>query len=77
MVGIAAERVTQIYLGQDRACRCGCKGEYVEPGHPKFLKRLKRFHSLVCTPGSQTEDWGDYINVSYGNNRAMTIYIKR
>ena len=75
MVGIAAERISQIYLGKDRICRCGCAGEYVTPEHPMFHKRLKRFHALVCKEGSQTEDGGSYINVSYGNDRAMTIYL--
>lgn len=68
-------KISQIYMGKDECCRCGCKGEYVVPGDRMFLKRLVRFEKLVCTPGSQTEDFGNYINVSYGNNRAMTVYL--
>jgi len=70
-----AENVTRIYLGQDRICRCGCKGSYVERGEPLFDKRIKRFAKMwsTYTPG-QHDVYTDYMNVSYGNDRAMTVY---
>jgi hypothetical protein len=67
--------ITKIYMGLDRHCRCGCGGEYVEIGKPKFEKRLKRFNSLLAAAELSSGDNTDsYINVSYGNNRAMTAY---
>ncbi len=72
-----AEDVTSIYMGLDKVCRCGCKGDYQEPGDPMFAKRLKRFMKLWedYTPGDHDDMLG-YKNISYGNNRALTVYFK-
>ena len=69
------DKVTKIYLGKDRNCRCGCGGEYVYRGEPKFESRLKTFTRKLVdyTPGKHDVD-SNYINVSYGNNRALTVY---
>ncbi len=71
-----SDLVTRIYLGKDRHCRCGCGGEYVERGEPGFDRRLKRFNKMLCDSINQgnIEFMGDYTNISYGNNRAMTVY---
>lgn len=71
------ERVKKIYLGQDRGCRCGCGGEYITAEDPMFQKRLKRFAKMICEykPGPH-DDGGDLKNISYGNNRALTIFYK-
>lgn len=68
--------VKSIYLGRDKICRCGCAGDYVERGEPKFEQRLKRFAKMWCTYIPQKHDYveGEYINVSYGKDRAMTVY---
>lgn len=75
-----AEAVTQIYIGKDKACRCGCNGQYVERGEPMFDKRLKRFERMWAnyTPSTvqNAEDIGpNYFNISYGDNRAITVYV--
>lgn len=69
-------KVTKIYLGRDRVCRCGCAGEYVNRGTPKFDSRLKRFAKLWCDYAPQKDDVleNEYLNVSYGKDRAMTVY---
>jgi hypothetical protein len=68
-------KVTKIYLGKDRACRCGCAGEYVSRGEPKFEKRLNRFAKMWCEYTPEKDDvYGNYLNVSYGQNRALTVY---
>ena len=73
-------KVTKIYLGADRACRCGCKGEYVTRGEPKFDLRLKRFMRMWETYTPIKGDVGRYyrellyLNISYGSNRALTVY---
>ena len=75
MTTFIAETVTRIYQGQDRACRCGCKGEYVERGEAKFDKRLKRFARMLAGYEPTADDMGsNYMNLSYGENRAMTVY---
>jgi hypothetical protein len=68
-------KVKQIYMGRDKICRCGCAGEYVEPGDPKFDKRLKRFQKMVAeyVPGPHDVD-ETYFNISYGRDRALTVY---
>jgi hypothetical protein len=70
-----AEAVTRVYLGQDRACRCGCRGEYVERGDAKFSKRVQRFARMWAsyTPSKDDVDT-NYMNLSYGENRALTVY---
>ena len=70
-----AEAVTRVYLGQDRACRCGCKGSYAERGTPAFDKRLKRFARMWAsyTPSRDDVDTS-FLNLSYGENRALTVY---
>jgi hypothetical protein len=71
-----ASKVTKIYLGKDKVCRCGCAGEYVVRGEPMFEKRLKRFEAKWANymPTERDDVTDDYLNVSYGNDRAMTVY---
>jgi len=76
MMNLDITKVTKIYLGRDRVCRCGCAGEYVSRGAPKFESRLKRFSKLWCDYAPQKDDMMEdhYLNVSYGKDRAMTVY---
>jgi hypothetical protein len=70
-----AENVTRIYLGADNACRCGCKGDYQDRGDPLFEKRVKRFAKMWETYQPGDDDLGGfYLNLSYGNDRALTVY---
>ena len=70
-----ASKVTKIYLGRDRVCRCGCAGEYVNRGEPMFDKRLKRFAKMLCEYVPEKDDvFDNYFNISYGQNRALTVY---
>ncbi len=68
--------ITKVYVGADRACRCGCRGSYASVADGKiFSTRVKRFMSLLAkADAADVEDDGDNINISYGNNRAMTVY---
>lgn len=71
-----ASKVTKIYLGKDNVCRCGCAGEYVERGEPKFEKRLKRFAAAWVNYEPKEHDIdGSYMNYSYGRDRALTVYL--
>jgi len=69
-------KVRSIYMGKDRVCRCGCAGEYVKRGEPNFDKRLKRFEKMLSTYELTKDDEieGEFINVSYGKDRALTVY---
>jgi hypothetical protein len=72
---IDKNKITKIYMGRDRICRCGCAGEYVERGEPMFDLRLKRFIRMAETYTVGQDDIGDnYINLSYGQDRALTVY---
>jgi hypothetical protein len=70
-----ADAVTQIYLGADRACRCGCKGNYLNRGEAGFDRRLRRFARMWENYVPGDDDVGSsYLNIRYGNNRAMAVY---
>jgi len=79
MTNIEADRVTNIYLGRDRICRCGCAGEYVRRGESMFEKRLNRFMKMAktykfCDTPEQPDIGANYLNISYGKDRALTVY---
>jgi len=60
---------TRVYIGQDRACRCGCQGKYWEPGTRGFKQAITKAQKLEADDVDET-----YINFPYGNNRAITVY---
>lgn len=76
MENLKIEQIEKIYNGQDKACRCGCKGSYAYD-EKKIKMRLNRALKLVKN-GEATPEWlgSDCINVSFGDNRAITIYLK-
>jgi hypothetical protein len=65
--------VTRIYVGQDRVCRCGCKGTYAEAGTPLFTRRLRQMERLLNN-GAERIVGATYLNLSYGNDRALCAY---
>jgi len=87
---IQLNQVSQIYLGKDRVCRCGCAGKYISTSYMEnprndvddklAASRLKRAKKLALNTDSEVEYSGNHINVSYGDggkytNRAITIYL--
>lgn len=71
-------KITKIYTGRDRVCRCGCAGEYVTAADGAiFQKRLKRFERMwaTYTPLEADVD-ANYRNISYGYDRAITAYFE-
>lgn len=77
-------QISQVYLGKDRHCRCGCGGDYTATSYmikPRtadindalVAKRLKRAKKLVES-GINVDYGNTYVNISTGNNRAMTFY---
>lgn len=78
------ENISQIYLGDDRACRCGCVGNYIASTYMKeprsevnnslIQRRLSKALRLIEKEKAEVEYGSNHINVSYGKNKAITIY---
>jgi hypothetical protein len=77
------ENISQVYVGKDRCCRCGCGGDYTATSYmvkPRsdvndslVEKRLKRAKRLVES-GVEYQIGDNHINIELGNNRALTFY---
>ena len=77
------ENISQVYVGKDRCCRCGCGGDYTATSHmvePRsdvndslVEKRLKRAKRLIES-GVEYQIGDNNINIELGNNRALTFY---
>lgn len=75
--------ISQVYLGKDRACRCGCGGKYVCTSFMENPRsdvndvlagtRLRRAKKLYRA-GAETDFGSTYVNVVSGDNRAITVY---
>jgi len=82
---IQLNQISQIYIGKDRVCRCGCAGEYVSTSYMEDPRsdvddklagsRLKRAKKLALNTTSEVDYQDTYINVSYGKDRVITIYL--
>lgn len=75
--------ISQVYMGKDNCCRCGCGGTYTATSYMKdprsdvndslVQKRLERAKKLVL--GGAEVEYGDtFVNVSTGKNKALTFY---
>src|SRR5574337_1797728 len=79
-IEVVEKTITKIYLGQDKVCRCGCRGTYATPSDGKlFTSRLKRYEKMVHDALEHPEKYdinfdSDYTNISYGNDRALCVY---
>jgi hypothetical protein len=77
------ENISQVYVGKDRCCRCGCGGDYTATSYmvkPRsdvndslVEKRLKRAKRLIES-GVEYQIGDNHINIELGNNRALTFY---
>ena len=80
---VTIENVSQVYLGRNNVCRCGCAGTYTATSFMKdprsevndqlVVKRLKRAKQLVLE-GAEADFNGSYANIVTGNDRALTFY---
>jgi hypothetical protein len=76
-------QISQVYLGKNHYCRCGCGGSYTatsfmdEPRsdiNDKLVeKRLKKAKALILK-GVDVEYGKEYVNIETRNNRALTFY---
>ena len=82
---ITLDQVSQIYVGKDRCCRCGCGGNYIATtfmesprtniiDNIRAQKNLTRAKKLALKKDVLVEYGDNHINVGFGNNRAITIY---
>lgn len=81
----AIEKISQVYVGKDAHCRCGCAGNYTSSSHaiePRsrvsdayVQTQITRAKNLILQGLAKVEVSGNYVNVSYGTNRAITFYI--
>lgn len=77
------ENISQTYSGRDNVCRCGCAGTYTATSYMKNPRsevddklvesRLKRAKRLILS-GADAEFGGNHLNISTGNDRALTFY---
>ena len=76
--------ISQVYLGKDNCCRCGCEGTYTATSYMEkprsevndalVGKRLKRAKRLVSEGRVEAEYGNNFVNISTGRNRALTFY---
>ncbi len=76
-------QISQVYLGKDHHCRCGCGGEYIATSFMEdprcdvndslVARRLKRAKRLVES-GVVVEYGSTYVNIETGENKALTFY---
>jgi hypothetical protein len=82
---ISLDQISQIYVGKDRNCRCGCGGTYIATtfmesprtdiiDNIRAQKNLTRAKKLALRKDVLVEYGDNHINIGYGNNRAITIY---
>lgn len=77
-------QVSKVYSGKDNCCRCGCKGTYTYTSFAKDSRSLvndkkvksslTRAKNMLRANEAEFEDGGNHVNVSYGNDRALTFY---
>jgi hypothetical protein len=84
LIELKIENISRVYAGKDSHCRCGCGGNYHSTSfmknprstvNDKVVKRhLTAAKNLLEKEECKIELGDTYINVSYGNNRALTFY---
>ncbi len=82
-LAIGLDRISQVYEGKDRCCRCGCGGEYTATSSMETPRsrvddtlaesKLRRAKGLIQR-GKVAEFGGNHVNIRFGINRALTFY---
>lgn len=72
---INSEEIEKIYVGADRVCRCGCKGNYYYSSDKGFQRALNKVGRLTLEEVEGIDiDADSYVNFSLRNNKAITVY---
>ena len=69
---IKFDKATKIYYGKDNNCRCGCKGNYAEPGSRTFTRYANAIKKLGDYDFHQ--ECSSWVNIPLPNNKAYTVY---
>jgi len=82
---IKLNNISEIYVGLNKNCRCGCGGTYITTSYHKTKSKLSNdteaqnklnlAKELALKKDSQIDYEDTYINIGYGNNQAITIYL--
>lgn len=71
-------KITLVYQGKDSGCRCGCNGVYYRPSDDlddnAFEVALQQALDVAESEGVGIKITDDWINISYGDDKAFTIY---
>lgn len=76
--------VSQIYIGKDKACRCGCLGYYISTSYmlkPRSEVDDKQAQELLdqsiefVIKGFEIECRETLVNIKIGSGQAITIYL--
>lgn len=84
---LTIDKISQIYTGKDNVCRCGCAGRYVSTSAMEFPRSeiddkgaqrlLNKAIKFELEESAEIVFEETYINISYGNDRAITIYLDK
>lgn len=70
--------ITAVYVGQDSGCRCGCNGKYYRPSDDldddDMYMMAQQALDVAENEGVKVMIYDDFINISYGDDMAYTIY---
>ena len=70
-------KIEKVYQGKDSGCRCGCNGRYYYPSDDlddEMYMVLQQALETAEIEGVGIKITDDWINISYGNDMAYTIY---
>jgi hypothetical protein len=82
-MNLTIANISQVYVGKDRHCRCGCGGDYVATSYmvnprsevnDKLVEKRLKYGKRLIESGAKADFNTTYVNISTGNNRALTIY---
>lgn len=79
---LKGKKVLKIYVGRDSGCRCGCGGVYYKlneknPFDTEIYDVLQQALEISEVEGVKITEGNDWVNISYGDDKAYTIYYER
>ena len=66
------DQITRLYYGTDHACRCGCCGNYFEPGDRGFKMHMNKLARLA-EPAGEVESDDVYVNIPTDADRDKCV----
>lgn len=76
VLGVAEDKIDQIYSGKDHACRCGCSGKYYKPGDKSFKRILNSLKKSICSDDYYDKaDLADAVYSVYPDGRLEYVNI--